>query len=91
MVELSYDEKHLISLVVPHTHTDRHTDRQTDTQTDLGVELTSPFGRGQLKREKIFVRVSMGRKLGVRVSELMDYPRLSNKSNMFKQGYFIHE
>ena len=29
--------------------TDKQTDRQTDRQTDLGVELTSPFGRGQLK------------------------------------------
>ena len=45
MFELSYDEKHLISLVV----SDTHTHRQTHTQTDLGVELTSPFGRGQLK------------------------------------------
>jgi hypothetical protein len=25
------------------------TDTQTDTQTDLAVELTLPFGRGQLK------------------------------------------
>ena len=25
------------------------TNRQTDRQTDLAVELTSPFGRGQLK------------------------------------------
>ena len=25
------------------------TDRQTDRHTDLAVELTSPFGRGQLK------------------------------------------
>ena len=30
-------------------HTDRQTDRQTDKHTDLAVELTSPFGRGQLK------------------------------------------
>ena len=32
--------------------TDKQTNRQTDRQTDLGVELTSPFGRGQLKIRK---------------------------------------
>ena len=31
---------------------DRHTDKHTDRQTDLDVELTSPFGRGQLKNSK---------------------------------------
>ena len=30
--------------------TDKQTDRQTDRHTDLAVELTSPFGRGQLKK-----------------------------------------
>ena len=30
--------------------TDTQTDTQTDRHTDLAVELTSPFGRGQLKR-----------------------------------------
>ena len=49
MFELSYDEIHLSSLVVPDRHTHTQTHRQTDRQTDLGVELTSPFGRGQLK------------------------------------------
>ena len=49
MVELIYDEKHLISLVVPDRQTDRQTNKQTNRQTVLGVELTSPFGRGQLK------------------------------------------
>ena len=34
------------------THT--HTDTQTDTHTDLAVELTSPFGRGQLKTSFLF-------------------------------------
>ena len=29
--------------------TNRQTDKQTNRQTDLAVELTSPFGRGQLK------------------------------------------
>ena len=31
------------------TQTDKHTDRQTHKHTDLAVELTLPFGRGQLK------------------------------------------
>ena len=48
MFELSYDEKHLISLVVPDRQTDKQTNRQTDRHTDLVVELTSPFGQGQL-------------------------------------------
>ena len=30
--------------------TDRHTDRQTHRHTDLAVELTSPFGWGQVKK-----------------------------------------
>ena len=49
MFKLSYDERHLISLVVP----DKQTDRQTDKHTNLGVELTSPFGRGQLKNRAV--------------------------------------
>ena len=32
--------------------TDRQTDTKTHTHTDLAVELTSPFGRGQLKRTR---------------------------------------
>ena len=31
--------------------THRQTNTQTDKHTDLAVELTSPFGRGQLKRK----------------------------------------
>ena len=34
-------------------HTDKQTNRQTDTQTDLAVELTLPFGQGQLKMGKV--------------------------------------
>ena len=30
--------------------TDKQTDTQTHKQTDLAVELTSPFGWGQVKR-----------------------------------------